>query len=66
MHKTNVLRKNIHTSSYHCNRRLNVDPLICVDTRVDKYQAVKVRLLTPAECILNGVVVLDGTSGDSA
>lgn len=50
-----------HTSSYHCDGRLYVDPFICVDARVDKYQAVKVRLLTPTKCILNGVIVLDGT-----
>ncbi len=51
-----------HTSSDHCDRRLDVDPFICVNTRVDEYQAVKVRLLTPSESILDGVVVLEKTS----
>lgn len=51
-----------HTSSDHCDGRLDVNPFICVNTRVDKYQAVKVRLLTPSECILNGVIVLEKTS----
>lgn len=51
-----------HTSSNHCDRRLDVDPFICVNTRVDEYQAVKVRLLTPSESIFNGVIVLEKTS----
>lgn len=66
MHNTDAFRRKAHTSSYHCDGRLNVDPFISVDTRVDKYQAVKVRLLTPAEGILNGVIVLDGTLQDIA
>ncbi len=49
------------TSSDHCDGRLDVDPFICVNTGVDEYQAVKVRLLTPSESILNGVIVLETT-----
>lgn len=51
-----------HTSSDHCDRRLDIDPFICVNTGVDEYQAVKVRLLAPSEGILNGVIVLEKTS----
>lgn len=49
---------NALTSPDHCDRRLDVDPFVCVNTRVDKYQAVKVRLLTPSKSIFNGVIVL--------
>lgn len=47
-----------HTSSDHCDRRLYVDPFICVNTGVDEYQAVKVRLLASSESIFNCVIVL--------
>lgn len=46
------------TSSDHCDGRLNVYPLICVDARVDKNQAVKVWLLTSSQCVFDGVVIL--------
>lgn len=46
------------TSSDHCDGRLNVDPLIRVDARVDKDQAVKVWLLTSSQRVLDGVVIL--------
>lgn len=52
----------MRTSSNHCDRRLDVNPFICVNTRVDKYQAIKVRLLTPSKCIFNGVIVLEKAS----
>lgn len=52
------------TCSDHRDGRLYVDPLICVDARVNKYQAVEVRLLTSSERILDGVVILEQTSPD--
>lgn len=52
----------VHTGSNHCDRRLDVDPLVCVNTRVDEYQAIKVRLLTSSQSILDGVIVLEKTS----
>lgn len=62
-HKVTVaMTADTHTSSDHCDRRLDVDPFVCVNTRVDEYQAVKVRLLAPSESILNGVIVLEKTS----
>lgn len=63
MHNCNQrLHTHIHTSSDHCDRRLDVDPFVCVNARVDEYQTVKVRLLTSSESILDGVVVLERTS----
>lgn len=46
------------TSSDHCDGRLDVNPLICVDARVDKDQAIEVWLLTSSQCVFNGVVIL--------
>lgn len=63
MHNETVtMTSDTHTSSDHCDRRLDVDPFICVNTRVNEYQAVKVRLLAPSESILNGVIILEKTS----
>lgn len=59
LNETVTITSDTHTSSDHGDRRLDVDPFICVDTRMHEYQAVKVRLLTPSESILNGVVVLE-------
>lgn len=60
--ETETLTSHTHTSSDHRDGRLDVDPLICVNTRVHEYQAVKVRLLTPTQSVLDGVVVLKKTS----
>lgn len=49
------------TGSNHRDGRLDVDPFICVNTRVDEYEAVKVRLLTASQGVLDGVVVLEDT-----
>lgn len=46
------------TCTDHGDGGLDVDPLVCVDARVDEDQAVKVGLLDPPQSILDGVVVL--------
>ena len=48
------------TCSDHGDGGLDVDPLVCVDARVDKDQPVKVGLLHSAQRVLDGVVVLRG------
>lgn len=58
----NRIRTQTLTSSDHCDGRLDVDPLICVDSRVDEDQAVKVRLLTTSQRVLDGVVILEKIS----
>lgn len=50
------------TSSDHCDGRLDVDPLVRVDSRVDEDQAVKVRLLASSQRVLDGVVILEEMS----
>lgn len=53
------------TGSNHGDGRLNVDPLVRVDTGVDEDEAVEVALLDAAESIFDGVVVLRGKSEDN-
>lgn len=56
------IRPRTLTGSDHRDGRLDVDPLIGVDPRVDKDQAVEVRLLTSSQRVLDGVVVLGKVS----
>ena len=48
------------TGSDHGDGRLDVDPLVCVDTGVDEDEAVKVAFLDTAKSVFDGVVVLRG------
>lgn len=53
--KNRVIR---FTCTNHCDGGFNVDPFICVNARMHKYQAIKMGLLHPSQCILNGVIIL--------
>lgn len=49
---------NMLTCTNHGDGRLYVNPLVCINARVDKDKTVKVGLLYSTQRILNGVVIL--------
>lgn len=50
--------RRLPTCANHGDGRLDVDPLVGVDARVDKDKPVEVGLLHATQCVLDGVVVL--------
>lgn len=56
-----ALKKNILlTCANHGDGGLYINPLICIDARVNKDEAIEVGFLYPTQCILNGVIILEG------
>lgn len=49
---------NVLTCANHGDGRLYVNPLVCVDTRVDEDEAVEVGFLHSAQSVFDGVIVL--------
>lgn len=51
------------TCTDHSDGRLYINPLVCVDTRVDEDETVKVGLLYSTQRILDGVIILQQGGG---
>lgn len=51
------------TCTDHSDGRFYINPLVCVDTRVDEDETVKVGLLYSTQRILDGVIILQQGRG---